>query len=404
MPARGRAPDPVRRGALRALGRLRVGPQPSGRGAHVSILGFRRTRSRPPARTVRGRRGRSLCDGARRDAGFRSRAGELRAARTGRRTRHVRLLRSTRLHAFEAAGESARGRGPVLHGAPPGDDPRRAGQRGPRRRDPEALSRASDGPGGGAAAAGTDAALGRGDPAARRRGEGGAARPRPRAAHPAALRIAARHHASQPSPLERPLHGHAHGGGLRLQPVERARAHPLARGHDAGLLGHVRLPARYPHRRGVVRGLPAERSRSGPLRRRVLRGSGQDHAARPLPRHHARGRGVARRRRRAPPADRDERREPRPRDRLHFLCRGRAGSAGRGRGPPRLLEPLRGDGVRARGGDAARDTAPALRRRAPGLARSRLGDRGRAGGADAVRERPRALPGPGPRRSGRRSP
>ena len=186
----------------------------------------------------------------------------------------------------------------------------------------------------------------------------------------------------------------AGSGFSRWNGLER---HPLARGHDAGLLGHVRLPARHAHRRGVVGGLPAERSRSGPLRRRVLRGSGQDHAARPFPRHHARGRGVARRRRRAPPVDGDERREPGPRDRLHFLCRGRAGSPRRGRGAPRLLEPLRGDGVRARGGDAAGDTAPALRGRAAGLARSRGRDRRRAGGADAVRERPRALPRPGPR-------
>ena len=397
LPARGRAPDPVRRGALRALGRLRIGPQRSRRGAHLSVLGFRRARSGPQARAVRGRRGRSLRDGARRDAGSQSRARQLRAARASRSPRRLRVLRIPRLHAVEPAGERARGRGAELHGAPPGDAPRLAGERGARRPDPETLSRASDGPGGGAAAAGTDAALGGGDAAPRRRGAGGAARSRPRSPDPAALRIAARHHPPHSSPVQRPLHGHAHGGGLRLQPVERSRAHPLARGHDTGLLGHVRLPARHPDRRGVVGRLPAERSGSRPLRRRVLRGPGQDHAARSVPRHHARGRGLDRGRCRAPPADGDQRRKPGPRDRLHLLCRGRAGAAGRGRGPPRLLEPLRGDGVRARGRDAARDATPALQRRAPDLARSPGGGRGGAGGAAAVRERPRALSGPRPR-------
>ena len=38
-------------------------------------------------------------------------------------------------------------------------------------------------------------------------------------------------------------------------------AHPLARGHDAGLLGHLRLPARRSDRRGMVGRLPAERRR-----------------------------------------------------------------------------------------------------------------------------------------------
>ena len=162
-----------------------------------------------------------------------SRARQLRAPRGGRSARRLRVLRSPRLHTVESSGERPGGRGPELHGPSPGNDPRLAGQRGSRRPDPEALSRPSDGPGGGAAAAGTDAAFGGRDPAPGRGGAGGAARPRPRSPHAAAVRIAARHHAAHPSPFQRPLHGHDHGGGLRLQPMARPRRHPLAGGHDA---------------------------------------------------------------------------------------------------------------------------------------------------------------------------
>jgi cyclic beta-1,2-glucan synthetase len=48
-----------------------------------------------------------------------------------------------------------------------------------------------------------------------------------------AIRIAARPHASHPSPFQRPLHGHGHCGGLRVQPVGGPCRHPLAGRHDA---------------------------------------------------------------------------------------------------------------------------------------------------------------------------
>jgi cyclic beta-1,2-glucan synthetase len=135
---------------------------------------------------------------------------------------------------------------------------------------------------------------------------------RPRSPHAAAVRIAARHHAPHPSPVQRALHGHDHGGGLRLQPLARACRHPLAGGHDARLLGHVLLPAGRGNRGSVVRGLPAERSRGGPLRGRVFRGPGEDQPEGRVPLDHPRGGGFTRRRCRAAPADRHQSREPRP--------------------------------------------------------------------------------------------
>ncbi len=279
-----------------------------------------------------------------------------------------------------------------------GMTPRLAGQRRARRPDPETLPLASDGPGGGAPAPGTDAALGGGDAAPRRRGAGGSARSRPRAPDAAALRIAARHHAPQPSPLQRPLHRDAHGGGLGLQPVERPRAHPLARGHDAGLLGHRSSTCATP-RTGEVwsagfqpsgveaddydvvysedRAKITQRDRSLAITLEVVVSTEDDAELRQLTVTNLGSR------------DRE----------IDFTSYAEVVLAprGRGRGAPRLLEPVRGDGVRPGGRDAAGDATPALGRRAPDLARSRGGDRGRAGGAAAVRERPRALPGPRPR-------
>ncbi len=176
----------------------------------------------------------------------------------------------------------------------------------------EALSRPSHGPGRGAAASGADAAFGGRDPAPGRGGAGSTAGPRSRSPDAAKVRVAARHHAAHPSSLQRPLHRHDHGGGLRLQPLERSRRHPLARGFDARRLGHVRLPAGCRHRRRLVRWLPAERNGGRPLRGRLLRGPRQDHPARPIPLDHPRDRGLPRRRCRASPADGDQCREPGP--------------------------------------------------------------------------------------------
>jgi cyclic beta-1,2-glucan synthetase len=81
-----------------------------------------------------------------------------------------------------------------------------------------------------------------------RGGTGRTAGPRPRSPDAAKVRVAARHHPANPSSLQRPLHRHDHGGGLRLEPLERPRRHPLARGYDARRLGYLHLPTGCRHR------------------------------------------------------------------------------------------------------------------------------------------------------------
>ena len=58
----------------------------------------------------------------------------------------------------------------------------------------------------------------------------------PAAGHPL---VPARRHArpGHPLPLQRPLLGHGHERGRRIQPLERSRGHPLPRGHHPRLLG-----------------------------------------------------------------------------------------------------------------------------------------------------------------------
>ena len=65
----------------------------------------------------------------------------------GRRRRDVRVLRGDRLHARPRPQRAAVGRGPVVHGAPPGDEPGRPGERRARRPDAAAVPRRADGPG-----------------------------------------------------------------------------------------------------------------------------------------------------------------------------------------------------------------------------------------------------------------
>ena len=91
------------------------------------------------------------------------------------------------------------------------------------------------------------------------------------------------------------------------------------------------------------------------------------------------------------------------RDRADVVRRDRAGAAGRRRGPPGVLEAVRADRVRAR--RSARCSPRAGRGRAgepPVWAAHVVGGRGRDGRRPAVRDRPRALPRPRARRSGRR--
>ena len=107
-----------------------------------------------------------------------------------------------------------------------------------------ALPRRADRPGDRAAAAGAHAARrGGGAPRAEevRRGARARAQSADRCAVPARR--------TTPMPRTHLLSngryaGDADGRGLRLQPLARPRGHALARGRDARLLGHVRLPAR----------------------------------------------------------------------------------------------------------------------------------------------------------------
>ena len=103
-------------------------------------------------------------------------------------------------------------------------------------------------------------------------------------------------------------------------------------------------------------------------------------AARRLARHPARGGGLARGRRRGAPGVPDQPRGTRPRDRADLVRRARARPPRRRRRAPRLLEPVRGDRVRPRAGDAARHPQHTLRRGAPALRGARGGRRGGAGG------------------------
>ena len=137
--ARGRPPDPLRRRARRAVGRVGVRLQRARRQHELPVLELRRHRSRTEARALGGPRDRALRDRARRDDRPRRRGGQLSRAREGGGSRPARLLRGDRLHALAAAGGSQARRRARVHGAPPGHDPRRAGERPDRLEDAAAL-------------------------------------------------------------------------------------------------------------------------------------------------------------------------------------------------------------------------------------------------------------------------
>ena len=59
--------------------------------------------------------------------------------------------------------------------------------------------------------------------------------------------------------------GDADDRGLRLQPLARPRGHPMAGRRHPRSLGHLRLPARHPQRRGLVGRVSAQRRRAGQL-------------------------------------------------------------------------------------------------------------------------------------------
>src|SRR5207245_1214629 len=99
----------------------------------------------------------------------------------------------------------------------------------------------------------------------------------------------------------------------------RFHSHPMVQA--AELLLQERTPRSVavtrPRGEGVLeaahsRPLATMRNRGGPLRGRVFRGPGQNHAAKPVPFERSRDRGVPRGRRRASPVVGDQSREPAP--------------------------------------------------------------------------------------------
>ena len=182
VPPRRPSPDPVRLRTRRPVGHLGIGVQRPRPRPHLSVLELRRSRARPRARPQRRPRRGTLCHGAGRDDGRIRGGAEPRAAHRGRRTRSLWLLRGARLHHEPRAGRRDDGAGPRLHGPPPGHDRGRPAERAARRSDAPALSRRAHRAGERPPAPGAHAAGRRRHPPTGRRGEGGAPRPRFRAA------------------------------------------------------------------------------------------------------------------------------------------------------------------------------------------------------------------------------
>ena len=269
LPAGRGPPDELRRRARRALGHLRVGIQRARPRADLPVLELRRARPGPEAGPERGRRGGPVRHRPRGDDRARGRGPELRPAAQGRSGRPVRLPGGARLHGAPAPRRGDGRDREELHGASPGDGAGGHRQRPQRPRDGRALPCRPDRPGDRAAAPGADAARRARGPAARRGGEERRRRARPRAAGPPSLHLAPRRDPADAPAVERPLRGHGHGRGVRLQPLARHRRDALARGRDARRVGQLPLPARHAHRRGVVGGPPAQRRRGRQLRGRA---------------------------------------------------------------------------------------------------------------------------------------
>ena len=299
-----RAPaDHVRRRARRAVGRLGVGLQRARPRADLPVLELRRARARAAsagsARTSWSRPTRR-----------RWRRWSIPRPRRGTSSGWPRPAGAARYGFYEALDYTAprlpegaaRGRRARLHGAPPGDDDRRARQRPARRRDARALPRRADGPGDRAAAPGADAA---------RRGGRAAARARRCSAvgdvrefvPPVVRRFTSPHGATPRTQL---LSNGRYAVMLTAAGSGYSRWRDLAvtrwrEDVTRDALGHVRVPARRRERRELVGRLPAERRRAGQLRGHVLRGPGRDRPPRRRDRDHARGGRLAGGRRRGPP-------------------------------------------------------------------------------------------------------
>ncbi|MNZ39223.1 hypothetical protein D3C78_567120 [compost metagenome] len=224
------------------MGRLRVGLQHPGRQLQLPVPRLRGAGAGAAARARRGRGGGAVCLGTGVDGGPAGSLREPAAPRRARPGRTLRPVRGRRLHRGAPAARARRGSGPVLHGASPGHESAGAGQRAAGAADAAAfrvrpaISRQR------LAAAGAHPEDGRGIPAC--------LRPRHRRRGHAGERHQAAHlHRSRPPParreaaVQRSLSCAGEQRRWRLQPLPRAGADPLARGHHLRQLGHVLLSA-----------------------------------------------------------------------------------------------------------------------------------------------------------------
>ena len=172
------------------------------------------------------------------------------------------FYRGAGLHAGPGPGRRARRHRARVHGAPPRDDDHRHRRCLAGWRDAQPLPRRADRPGDGAPSAGARASRSHDDPAVGLGDDVGGQDPRGRRTRRPANGQSVERHAGHPAALERPLHRDAYGRRIRIQHLARPGGDPLARGRHLRRLGLLRLPEGRRERRGVVGGVPADRSRA----------------------------------------------------------------------------------------------------------------------------------------------
>ena len=196
-------------------------------------------------------------------------------------------------------------------------------------------------------------------------------------------------------PLERQLCHGRHQWRRRHQLLPRPGGDPVASGPHARPRQPVRLSARRPLGRGLVRRLPAHLRRARELLRGAPRREGHHRAARPRDRDAVRGRGLSGRRRRGPARVAHQPERPSPRDRADQLRRARARLDRRGRRQPGVRQAVRRDRVDRREHGPAGAEAAALPRRDPPVVAFHVAlHPGTDAGAGRVGDRPDALPRP----------